>query len=258
MIIGKTAEAAREDATDVEVNGETYTLSGYVGAAPVRGYYKEGNEANDTGEPQGFLVHQPPGAVTPPHFHETNQFQVIVGGSGTFAKHNVAPLVVQYANGHSPYGPIVSGDEGIVYFTLRARWDPGAKYMPASNDKLIKGNQRQRLAQVRPSTAEELDRRFGAEFDIVLDGEGDGLVAYMGRFGKNGTAGQPSAPMSGGQYWVVTAGSLLLDGSEYGELSCLFVSADEPTAILQAGGAGLEMLILQFPEKNNVGLAAGA
>ena len=146
MILGKSADEAAKGMALVEVNGRDYALTGYVGALPVRSYYLEGNEKNDNGEPQGFLVDQPPDSVTEPHFHETNQFQVFVNGSGYFGKLDIASLLVQYANGHSPYGPIVSRSEGIRYFTLRARWDPGAKYMPASRKKLIEGNQRQRLS----------------------------------------------------------------------------------------------------------------
>ena len=165
MILGKSADEAAKGMELVEVNGRNYALTGYVGAMPVRGYYLEGNEKNDNGEPQGFLVEQPPNSVTEPHFHETNQFQVFVSGSGCFGKLDIIPLFVQYANGHSPYGPIVSRSEGMRYFTLRARWDPGAKYMPASSKRLIKGNQRQRLSpQVKVSKPEELTRRFGVEF----------------------------------------------------------------------------------------------
>ena len=92
----------------------------------------EGNETNDNGLPQGFLVSQPPGSVTPPHFHETNQFQVFVGGSGRLGKRRADPVTVQFAGGHTPYGPIAAGDRGIQYFTLRQSWDPGRE-VPARN-----------------------------------------------------------------------------------------------------------------------------
>jgi len=259
MIYGIPAGEAAANAADIEVNGRQYTLSGCVGAAPVRGYYLEGNEANDTGEPQGFLVHQPAGAVTNPHFHETNQFQVFVRGKARFGKQEVAPLTVQYANGHSPYGPIVAGDEGIEYFTLRARWDPGAKYMPGARDRLIKGNQRQRIAAGIPTEApEDLARRFGVDFETVMNGEADGLAAWIGRFGRDGSAAVPTMTSSGGQYWIVTGGELLLGGVAYPRLSCLFATADEPSVTFTAGADGLEILVLQFPEKNRVGLAADA
>jgi hypothetical protein len=145
MPLATSAEEAMQRCRQVEVNGRRYTLAEYVGAAPQKGIYVDGNEVNDNGLPQAFLVMQPPGAVTPAHFHEPNQFQVFVEGDGRIGPHPTTPLTVQYANGHTTYGPIVASDVGIRYFTLRQRWDPGAKYMPASRDKLVKGNQRARV-----------------------------------------------------------------------------------------------------------------
>jgi hypothetical protein len=36
---------------------------------------------------------------------------------------------VHDTDAYSAYGPIVAASEGIAWFTLRNRWDPGAKYM---------------------------------------------------------------------------------------------------------------------------------
>ena len=81
LLITSAAEAAARS-RQIQVNGREYTIAEYVGAAPERGHYVAGNESNDNGLPQGFLVHQPPHAVTPAHFHEPNQFQVFVDGNG--------------------------------------------------------------------------------------------------------------------------------------------------------------------------------
>ena len=112
LLVTSTSEAKKRQ-RQIQVNGREYTLTEYVGAAPLRGHYQDGNEVNDNGLPQGFLVTQPPGAVTPPHFHEPNQFQVFVGGKGRIGACAALPLTVQYANGHTPYGPIVAGPEGV-------------------------------------------------------------------------------------------------------------------------------------------------
>ena len=105
MLLATSATDAMQRSRQVEVNGRHYTLAEYVGAAPKKGIYVDGNEINDNGLPQAFLVIQPPGAVTPAHFHEPNQFQVFVEGDGRIGAHPTAPLTVQYANGHTPYGP---------------------------------------------------------------------------------------------------------------------------------------------------------
>jgi len=248
MLYGKSATDAAAASHIVTVNQRDYVLSGYVGAAPVRGFYVEGNEINDNGQPQGFLVEQPPGAVTNPHFHETNQFQVIVGGDGRFGKQPIRPLSIQYANAHTPYGPIVSGEAGVIYFTLRANWDPGAKYMPASRDKLIKGNQRSKLiAGLECDAAADRLARTEARAETIIAPETDGLAAWRLALGPghDTTAADPTG--SGGQYIIVAEGTFVHKGQDLPRLSVLFVTEDEPPLAVEAGDDGLDLLVLQFP-----------
>lgn len=247
LIATSTAEAMRNQ-RQVAVNGREYVVSEYVGAAPQRGQYVEGNETNDNGLPQGFLVEQPPGAVTLPHFHETNQFQVFVDGIGRMGKHAAHPLTIQYANGHTPYGPIVASETGVKYFTLRQRWDPGAKYMPGAREKLSKGNQRTRLAadiSITPPRARGGLRVPVAE--TIFAHEEDGLAAWIYRFGAGQQATIPDASGTGGQYLLVVDGDLLLVGETYEKWSTVFVTADEAPPCLEAGANGLDILVLQFP-----------
>jgi hypothetical protein len=122
MLLTTSATDAIQRSRQIEVNGRQYTLAEYVGAVPKKVVYVEGNEVNDNG-----------------------QFQVFVEGDGRIGAHTTTPPTVQYANGHTPYGPIVASAAGIQYFTLRQRWDPGAKYLPASRARLVTGNQRTRV-----------------------------------------------------------------------------------------------------------------
>ena len=43
--------------------------------------------ADDALHPMAFLVEKTPGAVTPPHFHQSDQFQVVVAGRGMLGEH---------------------------------------------------------------------------------------------------------------------------------------------------------------------------
>jgi hypothetical protein len=220
MLHQRSAEEARQYRRAIQVNGHEYVLSAYVGAAPVRGTYVDGNEVNDNALPQGFLVEQPPASVTPPHFHEVNQFQVVVAGA-----------------------------EGLTYFTLRAAWDPGAKYMPKSRDRLKKGHQRQKLGRpVTPATPETLRALSAPETLTLIDREEDGMAAWLMRIAPGAAAPIPDPADGGGQYHVVVTGSLLRDGAEMPRLSCLFATTDEPAYEACAGAEGLEMLVLQFPK----------
>ena len=245
-ITSATEAAARQ--RQVHVNGRDYTLSEYIGAAPERGHYVAGNETNDNGLPQGFLVDQPPNAVTPAHFHEPNQFQVFVDGGGRMGAHPASPLTVQYANGHTPYGPIVAGDQGVRYFTLRQRWDPGAKYMPASRDLLQKGNQRTRI-KAGVGQASETTRLARPEtaLETIFAPEADGLAAWLLRAGPGQTAALPDASAGGGQYLIVTAGSLIHDGRDLDRLSTIYITPEEAPFSPCAGATGLDLLVLQFP-----------
>ncbi len=247
QIVTLAAEAAAR-ARQVHVNGREYTLSEYVGAAPKRGHYVPGNEVNDNGLPQGFLVHQPPNAVTPAHFHEPNQFQVFVEGVGRMGAQPATPLTVQYANGHTPYGPIVASDTGVKYFTLRQQWDPGAKYMPASRDLLEKGRQRTRLKSgiKQAGEAERLSRRE-AILEPIFPMETDGLAAWIMRLGAYGQMMLPDPGSGGGMYLIVIAGTAIQDGRELDRLSTILLTAEEAAAAISAGPTGLDILVLQFP-----------
>jgi hypothetical protein len=230
MLLVTSAADAMQRSRQVHVNGRDYTLAEYVGAAPKHGMYVHGNEINDNGLPQGFLVIQPPGAVTPAHFHDHNQFQVFVEGVGRIGAHPASPLTVQYANGHTPYGPIVASESGVKYFTLRQRWDAGAKYMPASRDKLVKGNQRARV-KGGLEAANDADRAARTEqtVETVFSKEADGLAGWLYRL-------------------LVTSGAMVSDAKELPTNSVVFVAPNEEAFEAVAGRAGLDLLVLQFPE----------
>ncbi len=248
MILVTPAKEAAARARIVHVNGRDYTIAEYVGAAPKRGHYVAGNEANDNGLPQGFLVDQPPNAITPPHFHEPNQFQVFVGGSGRMGAHEATLLTVQYANGHTPYGPIVAYDEGVRYFTLRQQWDPGAKYLPASRNLLRKGNQRTRIKSgIAREDEAERRARTGVQLEAVFPMEEDGLAAWMVRLPANGSLVLPDPSAGGGQYLIVATGTMLHQGQELDELSTVYVTSGEPSLDVRSGATGADILVLQFP-----------
>jgi hypothetical protein len=248
MLFATPTSEAEKKQCEVHVNGHDYVLREYVGSMPLRGKYVEGNETNDNGMPQGFLVYQPPGSVTPPHFHETNQFQVFVDGTGSMGKYAAAPLTVQYASGHTPYGPIVAGEEGVRYFTLRQQWDPGAKYMPQSRGKLKKGNQRSRIKAnilVHDDTARAVRKTVGVE--SIFEGELDGLSAGIYYLGEYDNLTLPSPSVTGGQYLVVASGVMMYDGKLFDRWSTIYVTPDEEAFEVQAGSEGLDLLLLEFP-----------
>ena len=76
--------------------------------------------------PQGYTVRQAHNNITHAHYHQTEQWQVIVEGTGKLGRSAVAPVALHFTDPYTAYGPIVPEQEGLTYFTLRARSDPGA------------------------------------------------------------------------------------------------------------------------------------
>src|ERR1700704_1597605 len=149
MIRTGTLEKARaERRHHVLPNGTGYWRNGLIASPP-----------EDVIAPQASLVEQDPGTVMEPHFHLENEFQVMVGGSGSLGRHAVEPVAVHYAGAHTGYGPITAGGEGLAYFTLRARMDSGAQFLPGARDKMQRVPKRHLLGKpVAPSDASDLAR----------------------------------------------------------------------------------------------------
>ena len=237
MIRTGTLEAARaERRHHILPNGAGYWRNGLIASPP-----------DAAVAPQAFLVEQDPGTVIDPHFHLENEFQVMVGGSGSLGRHLVEPVSVHYAGAHTGYGPITAGAEGLSYFTLRARMDTGAQFLPGARDKMQRVPKRHLLGQtVRPCEAFDLAARRESEVVTILAPESDGIAAWMLRVPPAGTAAAP-VPPGGGRFLLVIGGVLEQNGERLPRHSTVFVSAEEPALELRAGNEGLEVLVLQFP-----------
>lgn len=201
-------------------------------------------------EPQAFVVEQLPGTIVGSHFHISNQFQVIVAGSGTLGRHPVAPISVHYAGGHTGYGPITAGEHGLAYMTLRAQFNAGPNHLPQSRSALKDVTRRFELADnIHVSDAQELARTAGGVMEPLIAAEEGGLAASILRLGPNASL-TPALPYAGGgQYWLVVAGELVHQGQLLPRMSCLFIGPEEQVLLAQAGPQGAQVLLLQFPRE---------
>jgi hypothetical protein len=201
-------------------------------------------------EPQAFIVEQLPGSVVGAHFHISNQFQVIVKGSGTLGRHPVAPISVHYSGGYTGYGPITAGEQGLAYLTLRAQYNAGPNYLPQSRPALKDVVRRLELVDdIHVSSAAELAARTTPVMEQAIAAEEGGLAAYVMRLGP-GHSMTPDVPFAGGgQYWLVTAGEILHDGQALPAMSCVYLAAGEAPLTAHASAHGGEVLLLQFPRE---------
>ena len=196
--------------------------------------------------PMAFLVEQPAGSVVASHFHEANQFQLVVAGSGTLGSHAVQPVAVHYSNAFNAYGPITAGEAGLQYLTLRNGYDRGARYLPAAREELrgVRRRFRQAMADAAPPGAPPAQ----AETETLLAGTPDGLGAWRHRLPPGEALRGPDPAGGDGQFWVVTSGALhAADGATLPALSCAFVAPEEPPFAVTAGEGGLEVVVMQYP-----------
>jgi len=197
-----------------------------------------------TAEPQGFLVERPyANARIDPHFHDIDQFQVVVAGDGRIGKKEVRAVTFQYADAYTPYGPILARDDGISFFTLRNVASGGHFSMPGSKH-LMACRAGRNIAAVF-----EQDREPVAAGETVreplMEHQDDGVYAEGIRLGANASVeGIPNE--AGGQYYLVCSGSLLADGKKLPAHSLIRANKDEVTLSLRASGEGANVLALQF------------
>ena len=209
--------------------------------------------------PVGFLVEQDPNSTVRAHFHEADQFQVVVGGSGQMASHPIEGIAVHYTNAHSPYGPIIAGDQGVHYFTLRNSYDRTARYMPESRLDLRQSPRVFREATVPPQAALPPATLANVQLSRteILPPQEDGLGSWRYRLPAGAQISGPDPRTGAGQYWLVLGGELISENpAPLPPFSLIFVSPDETPFKAIAGANGLEILCMQYPDRGTIKPAA--
>src|SRR3977135_931018 len=56
--------------------------------------------------PHAYVSQWDPAWVSGPHFHENDQFQVVVAGKGKLGRRSLAPYSVHFSGAYTPYGPL--------------------------------------------------------------------------------------------------------------------------------------------------------
>ncbi len=198
--------------------------------------------------PQAFLVEQIPHWTLPVHFHEEHQFQVVVQGGGRLGAQPVQLLDVHYASPHTAYGPLVSGDAGVSYLTLRAVGDTGAWYLPQAREHNLRIPKLQ--AHGTPSQAVDAQALLTLArpaTEALIEPQAGGLAAWLVQLGPGQSAPQPEgAHEGGGRFLVVGQGALRVGGDLLPPPGVAWVGAEDSLDLL-AGPQGAAVVVLQFP-----------
>ena len=197
--------------------------------------------------PMAFLVEQDPGSTAQAHYHQQDQFQLVVHGHGIMGTHEVRPLTVHFSGAYTAYGPIrASNDEGVHYFTLRNGFDPGARFMSVPENRIfLRGvpGRRHREAVNGPLP------NAGPSAEVAITPESDGMGSWHYRLAAGESITGPDPASGRGQYWVVVGGEMVCSNERLPRLSCSFVTPDEAPVSATAGPEGLDVVVMQFPRR---------
>lgn len=120
----KTFSPEQAHARVVGHEGSRYVMSDYFGSHTAVG---DG--------PQAYLVRQESPELRA-HFHEVDQFQVVLDGVGKLGRDDARRGTLHYTDGFTTYGPIVTDPAvGLSYLTLRKTPTTGLNYMPEEREK---------------------------------------------------------------------------------------------------------------------------
>ena len=194
--------------------------------------------------PQAFLVDRLyPGARIDPHFHDIDQFQIVVAGDCTMGKKAAGPVTFQYADAFTPYGPIVGEKEGFAFFTLRPIASGGFFAMPG-NRQNMPGRAGRNIAGLF-DTARPRPAAGRVEREALMAGQADGVNVVGFRLGGGAEmTGIPSD--AGGQYYLVCEGEVVQDAKAMPRHSLIHVRPGEAPPVLRAAEGGADVLVLQF------------
>ena len=202
--------------------------------------------------PQAHLAVQGVGSEIPTHFHEIEQFQYFVHGSGTVGSHVVDPGIVHYADRYTPYGPLRPGSAGMTYATMRPRHDTGAFVMPDARAHLAElldrssrpaGDRRQHTIDLRAPTREAGEPAQPGWSDLLH--EQDGLRVAVTALAGGGRA--DSVTIAGaGAYALVVEGEVDDEGTLHTAGALKWYDAGVALEAA-ASPAGARLALLQFP-----------
>jgi hypothetical protein len=191
--------------------------------------------------PCGHSVTQGPQDVTKPHFHEADQYQIVIDGSGHVGGHHVSVGSVHYADGYAGYGPIISEEAGLTYLTLRSSFDTTHHRLPYEAERARGRRGRQHMAKI--------DFELRDPGLVTLTSREDGMSVRQQRLAPNEALADFRTP--GARYFLVMDGEVAIDGRSCSEHTCLWVGESETPPPIVGGQRGALVAMLCFPSADS-------
>jgi hypothetical protein len=205
---------------------------------------------SDESVAQAFIVHLlSPGGVLAPHYHDVDQYQVVVRGDGHIGRHGVRTGSVHYTDHHTTYGPIVAGEHGLAFMTLRRAVAAGRYDMPES--RAIK------TTKSGDTFTEDADLSLPVTLPAIdtLATTSHGACAVLMRVPAGGDLPDPMADGAPAGYYLVLAGTVQCGEKRLDVESVAFRAAGDPPLAARAVHEGAVVAFLSFRERLRDGAA---
>ena len=257
MTVAISCAAARQGTKKSRgrTTGHEQWRTGYMG--PEVEQYKGLPNAPVGTAPQIFLDEIMPDQSITPHFHQVDQFTILVGGSGSVGRNPLNFVSLYYTDRYVAYGPLKSGPCGMALFTVRPKADPGGVHLHMPGYEKFRQPWRKRFlfGNVVLSVDPVLQARNESAMEHLFEEKhrDDGLDAAVIRLGGNGSLQGPDPATTNGQTYIVLNGTLQQDGQDLPKWSLLYVGPGEAPLTLTAGQTGAEVLLVAFPKETDTG-----
>jgi len=199
--------------------------------------------------PTVFLVEQPPNTTLEPHFHTRNQFQLFVAGAGRIGPRELRAVTIHYAGAYTGYGPLVSGSDGIKYFTIRSQFESGFVPATQAREKMLRGPKRHKDAFVgHPSSPEALLALSQVERQDIIESDA-GLGVELLRLPANARCSVTPIQASAGCFLFVLSGRASVAGVERQLWEPAFVPLTDGAQRVTTANIGAELVVLHIPQE---------
>ena len=206
-----------------------------------------------TGEPQAFLIEYAPARILRTHFHDVDEFQIVVSGDGMLGKHAIGPFDIHFASAFTPYGPLVAGAQGLSFLTLRAYRDSaGPQFWPGNRLVLSDLHGRDPWQVFQKVDLLERGGSLVSKSLTHLTGR-CGLAGWVLNIPPNMNMQLPAALGPRGQYAVVVDGSIRIESRTLQAPIIGFAASGEMPLTITSGKEGAALIVLNFPESDAIG-----
>lgn len=196
--------------------------------------------------PTVFLAEQPPDYNLAMHFHRQNQFQLFVAGSAHLGREPLSPVTVHYAGAYTGYGPLLSGPQGLQYFTIRPVFDTGMIPATEAREKMVRGPKRHTQTVLGEPWSEERLQALVQPEDRFAIAPDRGLAVRHVRLPPSCPFELAQVAHSIGLFMFVLSGTADTVGQTLTLWESVFASVDEQLT-LRAGPRGAEIVLLHVP-----------